>query len=413
MPSIHYNRSPAILNFVLCATSTPKPSTKPFSQTDVHKSPLYHQLQKSLVVWQHLTNTSSYEVPNDLQVRRCPIAQSLRLSSLISRAGGYQYVRKQLGLIPSTTIRQNSRQRELKQLAVSLQHLCKRLSLPSPYVSFPTRQCIRLNDPTLANRIEAFPSRAGYIALESQFRSPSYLHSQASLSTLRTHPFKSSSKRSKWGYWVNFDRLMIELAPFQSHPRVMPPLNRLPNQLVSAIQRQGGSQLVAQRAKFVRYKNYQGSLRLTTIVQWLAQHACRTLPFSEVNPNPTAYLNFVRFQSESPPSFPSSQEIPHAILKDIQGLGGKKVWALRLGYAREDAIPGLFMGTFSVQLASDLLLYATNSAFAAHDGCLAMPTMNALKETPHLLTAVQFFGGEVTIGRRLGLIPLFSEQLHQ
>lgn len=366
------------------------------------------RLDKSLRLWQVLTSSPPQQLPNDLQLRRCNVAHSLRLPSKIRCAGGYRHVRQELNLISMNTSKRYSRQKELTGLARDLERLCKRIAHPSPRILFPHRRLIQLNDPVLANRIAAYPSRAGYSSLLRYFQTSSIAPDISSRTVVQSKPRSiSTPKKNQYGKWVNPDYILKQLEPYQRHPKVMPSLNSIPSTLAAAIQRQGGSRRFAHLLGLVQHKNYEVCLRFKTVVGWLALHACDDLPFSPTEPVVTQYIHFIQSQSQSPPPFPFSQEIPFEILREIYRMGDKKTLALRLGYGEKDVHPGLFMGSFSIQFAYDILNFALENVTSSSNGCVAMPTSSELRITDnaHLLCGIEFFGGEFIVGRRLGLIP--------
>lgn len=369
-------------------------------------SDIIKELKTALQNWQRETNTPYDQMPTDIRLRQCDIAHKLHLASLVMRAGGYRRVCQELNLTPMDSHRKDSRRRQLAQLAISLEEVCRNNSLPPPHISFPSLQEIRSADPILANRIAAFPNRAGYTSLAKYVGS--YLNSENPLVDTRAPSSRTSMgdpiRPSTWGRWTCFNQLCEELQKFQPHPNVMPPLNSLPTALSSAIQRKGGSALFARRANLADYKIYLHLTRLSTLVHWLAGQ----VPLQKtVKRSPKQYVRLVQHQSENAPSFPISSAIAmDGMWKEVRRFGGKRFLALRLGYSRADAIRGLFMGPFSVQLAADVLAYSLEKSIPADDGYIAMPTVDVMESDgfQHLAAAVRHFGGEDTVGRRLGLI---------
>lgn len=370
------------------------------------------KVEVALRHWQERTNTPQNQMPTDVRLRNCDIAQELRLGTLISRAGGYRRVCEELDLTPMTSHRINSRRRQLGQLAFALEKVCRNHSLPPPHVSFPTRDQIRLANPVLANRIAAFPSRAGYTALAEfiQSRCPSERSDDVNGGEqLCSSNGAEISQPSMWGKMTSFNEICEQLAEHQPHANVMPSLKSLPTILSSAIQRKGGAVLFARRANLVDFKNFQNLDRLATLVKWLAEQEAAPQPTDK---DPQGYLQHVQHQCEHPPSFPHSATIEiQGMLKHIRRFGGRRVLALRLGYDRTDVIRGLFMGPFSVQLAADVLDYARQKMICSYDGCVVMPSVEDMErdDLSHLASAVKHLGGEVVVGRRLGLVPLTLE----
>lgn len=363
------------------------------------------RVEEALRTWQQLTDNPPHHLPSALHIRRCPVAQSLRLSSLIIRAGGFRFVRHELNLGSTTTARVSSRNKELSHLANDLKDLCTQLSLPSPHESLPSMRIIRAHHPTLANRIAAFPGRAGYNALARYFNSP--LATPASKLTSRSTSSitPSSSERYRHGQWADPLDILHKLKPFQPHPNVMPQLKELPPELSSAIQRKGGCNRFALDHSLVHFRNYQNSMRLAHVTKWLSTAACSDTRISRPNPDKEEYLRFIKSQSSNPPMFPPSSTMPTRIVQHIYRLGSKRTLALRLGYGQKDGIAGLFLGDFSIQFAADILDFAMENVTVSNDSCVGMPTAASLYQQPHLIAGTELFGGTVAVGRRLGLVP--------
>lgn len=362
------------------------------------------RVEKAVKTWQRRTNNPPRLLPSALHIRACPVAQSLRLSTLIDQAGGFRFVRHKLNLKLTTTARVCSRNKELSHLATDLQDLCTQLSLPSPHESLPSLRVIRAHHPTLGNRIAAFPGRTGYDALARYFNTPLATPASKSKSPSISSATSYSPKRYKHGQWTDPLVILNKLKPFQPHPNVMPQLKELPPELSTAIQRKGGRNRFALDHSLVHFTSYQNSKRLAHITKWLSTATCSDTCISGPNPDKEEYLRFIKSQSLNPPLFPSTKNMPTSIMQQIYRLGSKRTLALRLGYAQEDGIPGLFLGDFSIQFAADILDFAVENVTASYDSSVGMPTATSLYQHPHLIAGIEMFGGTDAVGRRLGLV---------
>ena len=199
----------------------------------------------------------------------------------------------------------------------------------------------------------------------------------------------------------------------------MPSLGDLPSDLYSAIQRKGGATLFALQLGMVHFRDHYNCRRLEFVASWLARQARNDHSFTSGHAiseaidihddeHISAYAEFVTKQAASPPPLPKRGESPPDVSRALSQLGSKKTIALRLGYSYSGDT--LNMGPFSIQLAADVLHFALEHLIASHDGGVAMPTVQQLSDAgaPHIAAAVTAFGGEISVGRRLGLVPQFS-----
>lgn len=311
-------------------------------------------------------------------------------------------VQSRLGLRPKESHARETKNRELVAIAHSLEDTCSLAGRPPPHVDLPHFSTIRKLDPRLGNRIAAFPGRNGYNRLAEYIRSRSVDASQP-------EPLNPDPKPTgNWGVWTDPQTTRAELLAYQLHPQVLPRLCSLPVELSGAIQRQGGASVFASREGMVLDKNWANILRLSRLVRWLADEVNheenKGEQISEVR-----YFNLVQTQCTSPPPFPSAARICKAgLATDVQRYGGRKALAVRLGFSRVHGIRDLFMGPFSVQLAADVLDFAVRQVDVASDGSVVMPTIRSLEANGkgHIANVVETLGGEIEVGRRLGLVPL-------
>lgn len=364
------------------------------------------RIQAALQQWRQETNNTSERMPTDIQLRVCPAAARLHLRSLIVSAGGYHKVHAQLNILPAKSYRDLTRERKLSELAAELFKVCKRKNRPSPYDDFPSRKTIRSLSPILANKIEAFPSRTGYVSL-SNFIQKQRPPAENTSNEIVEGPISYRSKKQAWRKWTNVAVILDHIRPYQVHPRVMPPLKQLPPSVIQAIHRKGGSLAFAINAKLVLYKNFNNVQLWSSLVGWLAGEVNRTRTTAIPVEDPEMYKKLVIEQSQNPPSFPSTKTIHGAgYSSHVTRFGGRKVLALRLGFSPKDGMAGLVMSEFSVQFAADILEYAVMKVVPASDGSIAMPTVQSLQQDNmhHLAAAVDHFHGEAVVGRRVGLV---------
>lgn len=430
------------LAFLFSAALAPRAPRSPNAANALHPSitptickaqpadPTLQRLIPALREWHTRTNTPTHLMPTDLHVRRCHVAEKLCLQSLIRRAGGYRRVRQSLNLSRMPTFRQISNHRRLSELAHLLEGACRRAGLPSPFISFPTRLQIREADPTLANLIEAFSPYSGYASLAAHVWSAAPAHlekkpiarndddvprpaqNEICVPSL-CQPPQAKRRKSKnavklWGKYTKLDFLMEQVRPFQPHPNVMPPLSVLPPAISSAVQRKGGLHQFVVQNRLVEPRNYKYTARMAALLRFLADKADATSQTPASAPSDHAYLEDVKRQSEEPPRFPSVCEVAEAGMTTVVTyFGGRRSLALRLGYDKRDCPYGMFMGHFSVRLASDVLTFAEQHVPVGIDGYVAMPSVDLLRQEgrKELAHTVLFFGGESSVGRRLFLVP--------
>lgn len=367
-------------------------------------------VSSTLQQWQYATKSTLQQMPTDNQLRACPVAARLHLRSHILNAGGYTQVSKQLNIPQSKSHRILVREKAIAKLATELNELCIRKGFPSPYDEFPSRKTIRSLSPSLANRIEMFPSRRGYSSLYQYFQNRKLPSTTAKTSIARSSSLHQDEKRPSqqpWGKWVDIAFILDHIVFYQVHPRVMPPLKQLPPPVIQAINRQGGSLVFAAKAKLVLHKNFHTIQLWSSLVKWLASEVMNSSTASDFTTDPEKYATLIVEQSQNPPPFPSTEIIREAgFLNHVTRFGGRKVLALRLGFSPNDGMAGLVMSKFSIQFAADILEYAVTKAIPTSDGSVAMPTIRNLKEDNmhHLAAAVEIFHGEAVVGRRVGLI---------
>lgn len=362
------------------------------AQTDV-----LVQLAHAVRTWQCRTKSPSNWLPTDSLTRRCDVARELQLSYLIRKAGGYRQVQNLLNLRPATSSTRTYQINELEEMAALLRSLSQQNGLPPLEEYFPSRGQIRQMSPTLANRIASFPGRSGYGRLVEYVKDG--VQTSSSTHNLSQRDINRGEPR-EWGFWTSTDLILQRLATFQSHSRVLPRLCSLPNSISCAIQRQGGAASFAQKHNLILEKDYEKMLRLSRVVRWLADAV------EEDYPANLPYGERIRIQGETPPAFPNSNYVRECGMElNIQRCGGRRSLALRLGFASEYAIKGLRMGPMSVRFAADLLNFAVDTVIVSKDGSIQLPSVESLREAGklHLVEGIQLFGGEDTVGRRLGL----------
>lgn len=140
--------------------------------------------------------------------------------------------------------------------------------------------------------------------------------------------------------------------------------------------------------------------RFAELVSWLSTE----VPYDASD----GFVDGVKRQAALAPPFPSTDRIAAAGLTNhLARYGGRRSLATRLGFARESGIKGLFMGPFSVNFASAVLEYSVGRVFVSPDGSVGMPKVDYLRSDGkhELADAVEFFGGETAVGRRIGLVP--------
>ncbi|PXF49184.1 hypothetical protein BWQ96_00973 [Gracilariopsis chorda] len=355
------------------------------------------QLANAVRAWQCRTKSPSTWLPTDSLTRRCDVARELQLSYLIKKAGGYRQVQNLLNLRPATSSTQTYQINELEEMAILLRSLSQQNGLPPLEEYFPSRRQIRQMSPTLANRIASFPGRGGYGRLLEYVKDG--IHPSTSTQNVSQWSTDRGELR-EWGVWTSKELILERLATFQSHSRVLPRLCSLPSSISCAVQRQGGAALFAQQHNLILEKDFEKMSRLSTVVRWLSDVV------EEDYPAHLPYGDRIRLQAETPPTFPSSNYVRKCGMEvNIQRCGGRRSLALRLGFASEYAIKGLRMGPLSVRFAADLLDFAMDTVIVSKDGSIAIPSADYLREAgkSHLVDGIQLFGGEDTVGRRLGL----------
>lgn len=397
-PSVLFTPTPATAR-VRAACSMRAPASRS------SRSAKLNECAQRIAQWQELTGAPAGRMPTTTQVRCCSVAQSLRLSNIIYASGGFREVRDALGLVPEPLAKQNRRER-VTELARRLEALCMKEGRPPPSLLFPSRKFITEHDPYLSNCIAALPSKAGYATLKRHFQPDSELGSIANSRKDKKTELEKEDEREKekeYGKWVNADFILEQLRPFQAHPNVMPSLGDLPADMTSAIQRKGGAALFAKQRRLVHFRDHFNSSRIARVAAWLARQARYEAAFPSLG-DAAGYRAFVKAQAADPPSFPKRGDTPGDVHRAITQIGSKKSIGLRFGYFHNDA---LNMGPFSIQLAADVLEFALEHLVASHDGSVAMPTVPQLTDNgaKHLADAVLEFGGEVEVGRRLGLVP--------
>lgn len=155
-------------------------------------------------------------------------------------------------------------------------------------------------------------------------------------------------------------------------------------------------------------KNWVNIVRLARLVRWLSDEVNHEAD-NEQQISKLSYFSRIHAQCTNPPPFPSAARICEAGLAgDVQRYGGRKALAVRLGFSRVHGIRNLYMGSFSVQFAADVLDFAARQVDVASDGSVAMPVIRSLiaNGKGHIANVVETLGGEVEVGRRLGLVPL-------
>lgn len=346
-------------------------------------------LLKALADWQSATQTPSDQLPTDSHLRRCDVAKTLNLRSLILRAGGHKTVQRTLNLRPPLTPREEYRRRELQYLSNELRNLCNREALPPPDVSFPSPSDIRRLAPALANRIASFPGRGGYATLAGYIGGCEVVRS-------------AGDGKGDWRVWTGSEYILQQLEKHQHHASVLPLLTSLPKNLSAAIQRQGGGGAFARRHGMILEKEWANMRRFARLARWLSDYAGSK--YSEGR-----YISFVKQQCESPEKFPPTAEIEGAgMIAELQRYGGRRALAMRFGFERSGGMRGLFMGEFSILFAADVLEFATEAVCVAEDGNLGMPGCAVMRQMgrTELAEVVEWFGGEEEVGRRLGLVPM-------
>lgn len=357
------------------------------------------KLAQSLREWRRRTGDSSGQLPSDSRLRGCEVARELGIHGKISRAGGFRVVQQMLGLAPMLSRTQTSKDRELLALAEAIRALCERERLPDPCVQFPEKRVIRRLEPTLGNRIEAFPGRSGYSRLAAHMQG-------RDLGDVRTR----SVSHHTYGLWTDPWLTRELLAPYLSHPNVLPRLCTLPRETAAAIQRHGGAAEFVNKVGMIKHKDWSNVLRFARLVRWLADCA-RTAEIAEgedFSKNPDAYVSMVETESMSGVEFPPASTIESAgYSRDCQRYGGRKSLSIRLGFLYVNSRMPLFMGPMSVRFAADLLEYAAQAVCVSEDCSVGMPPLERLIEDGRLdlVAAIGIFGGEVDVGRRLGLVP--------
>lgn len=320
------------------------------------------------------------------------------------RAGGHRAVQAGLDLRPVESSASAVKGRELAELAVGLAAMCEANGLPPPNEVFPDKKLLQKLSPQLGNRIAAFPGRNGYNRLAE------YVRAKAMNRPYEEPGREQSAPTRKWGLRTDPQTLRAELLAYQLHPQILPRLNSLPAEVSTAIQRQGGAAVFAKTHGMVLDKDWTNILRFAVLIRWLSDEVSASSEGPrQPSIDPEYYMGRVRYQAERPPEFPSPDQISLAgFMNDVQRYGGRKSLAMRLGFARSHGIRDVFMGPFSVLFAADILEYASRQVYVSSDCSVAMPTVKNLQAggRSDLATAVAFFGGEETVGRRVGLVPL-------
>lgn len=284
-------------------------------------------------------------------------------------------------------------ERNLEELSAALAAVCAAAGFPPPHVRLPALAEVRAVDPTLANRIESVRGRNGYRRLAV------YLGQDP--------PAVQRRERCKAEELRQFDDvafLLGELLAFQSHPRVLPCLCRLPKQLRAAVRRQGGVRELAANVGMLRDGEWRSFAKFTQFIESML-----TLVHGSPSSDADTLMARVEAESREEIEFPSTEDLRRAgMYAGVQQYGGRRALGARLGFRRQPG--GLFMGSFSATFAGQVLQYALETAVPTEDGYLSMPmTSRMLADGRGDLAALcERFGGCVEVGRRLGLVPSAS-----
>jgi hypothetical protein len=315
-------------------------------------------------------------------------------------------------------------ERDIAELAASLIATCASVGLPHPSVALPTRDHLRRVNPTLANRIEALRGRNGYRRLARFVGAPAPLALRRNRGATRSTAL-----------WMDIDCVRQALRPYQNHPNVLPRIGSLSAEMRAVVRRLGGSEAFCKKAGMLGDAEWRTVCRFSTFLTGLvllmyANHDPSSLPGPSSHPSPPSMsspsstnplqgagparqpcmppLHYrVENESRGLVPFPSTRALVDAgLYPAVQRYGGRHALIFRLGFARGSS--PIFMGSFSVSYAAELLVYATEVATCTSDGYVGMPSRAKMSADGRLglskLTRV--FGGEVEVGRRCGLVPI-------
>lgn len=260
----------------------------------------------------------------------------------------------------------------------------------------PSMRWIRERDPLLANRISAVSGRKGYRVLQQHF-----VNGPGRDDNMQIQSAVKQRKR-EWGTWTRPDAIATELSKYQFHPNVMPRLAEVTTQLASAIQRQGGMERYASLNGLILYKNWANVRRFSRLLRWLSRHV------GEPDITDEPYLTFIKRQCAHPPTFPNSDQlVTNGMYYDVSRYGGRRSLSMRLGFERRCGYRDVFLGPFSVRYTADVLHFAVEHCLVA-EGSVAMPSIAYMRlyERHDLADATELLGGELVVGRRVGLVPL-------
>lgn len=367
-------------------------SRKQVQKWQPSEDPAITAVSIALEQWRIITNHPPGQLPSDSHLRRCDTARELRLRSLILRAGGHKVVQARLGLKRSAS----SQNQEVEALADAVRRLYEREGRKISGLNFPTMNEIRRLNPKLGNRIAALPGHNGLRKVREKF--------------LVTNMTTNSAVARKWRSWADPEGIRAELLAFQRHPQVLPRLCSLPADLELLIQRQGGASAFVREHRMILEKDWVNVARFANLVNWMVDQLDEPRP---ERGNVPEYLEMVKRQCISPPSFPLMSAIVRSdMLGEMKRYGGRRGLACRLGFERSDGPRGVFMGEFSLTFAADVLSHAVEQVYVTTDSYLGMPTIANLKAHGRhdLARATEFLGGEEDVGRRLGLVPMCTQE---
>jgi hypothetical protein len=281
--------------------------------------------------------------------------------------------------------------RDLAELASALTITCVRNGWPHPSVSLPSRSVLRGADPTLANRIEALRGRDGYRRL-------------ARYVGATPPPLVPRSKRRRRDErWENPEYVLQVLRQQQYEQRnVMPRLSSLSTDLRAAVRIHGGPKEFARKLGLLPASEWRTVRRFGELLDGLVSLVYEGRPLPAL---PTR----IEEEALAQVPFPRTHQLRRAgLYSPVQRYGGRRALSARLGFARDAS--GVFMGSFSVSFASELVGYAARVGIATQDGFVGMPSFTQMEADGRadLIAQCERFGGGADVGRRVGLVPLAS-----